>query len=104
MVSNGRDVVLTDADGRWRLPVADGDSVFVIKPPYWTTPVGIGGVPLFSYLHRPQGSPRDISYRHAGVAPTGALPAGIDFLSDARRRALVSKSRCWPTRSPRTVP
>jgi len=79
MVSNGRDVVLTDADGRWRLPVADGDSVFVIKPPYWTTPVGIGGVPLFSYLHRPQGSPRDISYRHAGVAPTGALPAGIDF-------------------------
>jgi hypothetical protein len=79
MVSNGRDVVLTDADGRWRLPVADGESVFVIKPPHWTTPSGIGGVPRFSYLHHPQGSPKDISYRHAGVAPTGALPAGIDF-------------------------
>jgi hypothetical protein len=79
MVSNGRDVVLTDADGRWRLPVADGDSVFVIKPPHWTTPVGIGGVPLFSYLHSPQGSPKDISYRHARIAPTGALPDAIDF-------------------------
>ncbi len=32
LVSNGADVVATGADGRWTLPVADGDSVFVIKP------------------------------------------------------------------------
>ena len=68
MVSNGRDVVRTDAEGRWRLPVADGDSVFVIKPPHWSTPLGLGGVPQFSRLHQPTGSPRDIAYRHAGVA------------------------------------
>ena len=79
MVSNGRDVVLTDSEGRWRLPVADGDSVFVIKPPNWTTPAGPGGVPHFSHLHRPWGSPKDIPYRHAGIAPTGTLPATIDF-------------------------
>ena len=78
MVSNGRDVVLTDSEGRWRLPLAEGDSVFVIKPPHWAVPAE-GGVPAFSRLHRPQGSPSDISYRHAGVAPTGALPASIDF-------------------------
>ena len=61
------------------MPVAEGDSVFVIKPPHWATPVGIGGVPHFSHLHHPQGSPKHIPYCHAGVAPTGALPASIDF-------------------------
>jgi hypothetical protein len=79
MVSNGRDVVRTDRDGRWRLPVAEGDHLFVVKPPRWATPVGAGGVPQFSWLHQPQGSPRHIEYRHAGVAPTPPLPASIDF-------------------------
>ena len=79
MVSNGRDVVVTDCDGGWRMPVAEGDSVFVIKPPHWATPLGIGGVPRFSHLHQPQGSPKDIPYCHAGIAPTGALPTSIDF-------------------------
>ena len=79
MVSNGRDVARTDAEGRWRLPVADGDSLFVIKPPHWSTPLGLGDVPLFSRLHQPKGSPQDIVYRHAGVAATGPLPAAIDF-------------------------
>ena len=63
LVSNGRDVVRTDADGRWRLPVTDGDSLFVIKPAHWTTPIGQSGIPRFSYLHQ----------------PTGSLPAAIDF-------------------------
>src|SRR6516162_2081537 len=39
MVSNGSDVVTTDAAGRWSLPVAPGDSLFVIKPAGWATPV-----------------------------------------------------------------
>jgi hypothetical protein len=50
MVSNGRDVVLTDRDGRFTLPVASGDSVFVIKPRDWSLPVSSGCVP-FSHLH-----------------------------------------------------
>jgi hypothetical protein len=79
MVSNGRDVVLTDTQGRWRIPVRAGDSLFVVKPPHWSTPLGAGGVPRFSRLHQPLGSPCDIAYRHAGIAPTGALPASIDF-------------------------
>lgn len=48
MVSNGRDVVLTDSEGRWRLPAAAGDDVFLIKPPHWATPIGSGGVPCIS--------------------------------------------------------
>jgi hypothetical protein len=79
MVSNGRDVVTTASDGRWRLPVAPGDSVFVIKPSHWATPLGDGGVPRFAYLHHPRGTPTGIAYRHAGVDPTGPLPASIDF-------------------------
>src|SRR5882762_2162331 len=63
LVSNGRDVVRTDAEGRWRLPVSDGDSLFVIKPPHWGTRLGPGGVPQFSRLHQPKGSPNDIAYR-----------------------------------------
>jgi len=78
LVSNGRDTARTDAEGRWRLQVADGDSLFVIKPPHWATPTGPGGIPRFSYLHQPLGSP-GMPYRHAGVAPTGPLPASIDF-------------------------
>ena len=49
MVSNGRNVVVTDSEGRWRLPIADGDGVFVIKPSGWTTPYGLGGVPRSFY-------------------------------------------------------
>jgi C terminal of Calcineurin-like phosphoesterase/Calcineurin-like phosphoesterase len=45
MVSNGRDVVLTDSEGRWTLPVVTGDQVFVIKPRGWTTPSRANGLP-----------------------------------------------------------
>jgi hypothetical protein len=79
MVSNGLDVVKTDADGRWSLPVRDGDSVFVIKPAGWTLPVDAAtNLPHFAYIHAPDGSP-DLGFRFEGVAPTGPLPASIDF-------------------------
>lgn len=77
LVSNGRDVTATDAHGRWRLHVADGDSLFVIKPPHWATPARAGGVPHFSYEHVSQGSPSD--YRYTGIDPTGELPTSVDF-------------------------
>ena len=77
MVSNGRDVVLSDADGRWQLPVAEGDSVFVIKPPHWSTPMD-GALPRFSYLHQPRGTPGE-GFRYPVLAPTQPLPQSIDF-------------------------
>src|ERR1051326_881973 len=45
LVSNGRAVVVTDSEGRWRLPIAAGGGVFGIKPSGWATPYGVGGVP-----------------------------------------------------------
>ena len=64
MVSNGRDIVQTDAEGRYRIPVGNGDGIFLIKPAHWTAPLGAGGVPR--------------SF-HAGAITVMATPAQIDF-------------------------
>jgi hypothetical protein len=80
MVSNGQDVVKTAADGTWSLPVRPGDSVFVIKPAGWALPLdATTNLPHFAYVHAPDGSP-DLGFRFAGLAPTGKLPDGIDFV------------------------
>jgi hypothetical protein len=80
MVSNGRDVVTTDAEGRWALAVREGDSIFVIKPTGWMTPLAPEThLPQFSYIYQPQGTPESLGLRYPGIAPTGPLPASIDF-------------------------
>jgi hypothetical protein len=76
-VSNGAAIVLTDAEGRYQLPVDEDEIVFVIKPRNWSTPLGPTRLPLFYYIHKPAGSPAN--FRYAGVAPSGPLPKSIDF-------------------------
>jgi hypothetical protein len=75
-VSNGREIVRTCQQGKYRLPVGDDSTVFVIKPAGWRTPLDENGLPQFFYLHKPDGSP-DLAF--PGVPPTGPLPASIDF-------------------------
>ncbi len=77
-VSNQREVVVTDPDGRWRLPLVDPDDTtfFVVKPRGWMTPVTGVNTPVFYYSHKPTGSPKS---RFRGVSPTGPLPSSIDF-------------------------
>ena len=90
MVSNGDVVVLTDAAGRWALDLAVGDSVFVIKPSGWMTEITQETMlPRFTYLHVPDGSVAALALHYPGVAPTGALPASIDFV--LRRQVEPSK-------------
>ena len=80
LVSNGKDVTVTDADGSWALPVDVGESLFVIKPTGWTTPVDPDTqLARFAYLHSPDGTSESLHFRFAGVAPTGPLPDSIDF-------------------------
>ena len=76
-VSNGRDVVRSDAAGRYRLPVDDDTILFVVKPAGWRTPLSPERLPRFYYVHKPAGSPPGL--RFPGVAPTGGLPACVDF-------------------------
>lgn len=76
-VSNGNQVVTTTDEGTYEISVTDDTILFVIKPAGWMTPVSENNLPRFYYIHKPQGSPEGT--RFAGVAPTGALPASVDF-------------------------
>ncbi|MEM1155965.1 MAG: calcineurin-like phosphoesterase family protein [Pseudomonadota bacterium] len=85
-LSNGRDIVITEADGTYQISLRDGDILFLTKPAGYMTPVSRDMLPRFYYIHQPQGSPPGL--RYPGIAPTGALPASIDF---ALRRRPESK-------------
>lgn len=76
-VSNGVDVVLTDAKGVYTLAVGNDNIVFVSKPSGYSVPLNAKGLPSFYYIHKPSGSPGNFKY--AGIAPTPKLPAKIDF-------------------------
>jgi hypothetical protein len=71
--------VLTDSDGRWRLPVADGTILFVTKPSGYAVPLSEDKRPRFYYVHAPGGTPEELGLRYPGLEPTGPLPESIDF-------------------------
>ena len=80
LVSNGRDVVRTDAAGRWRLPLASGQTIFVVKPSGFAAPLDPATkLPKLSYVHDPDGTPAALGFRYRGLPPSGPLPASIDF-------------------------
>ncbi len=68
-VSNGREVVVTDAAGRYRLAIRDNDTVFVIKPAGFAVPRGADGLPQFWRHHRPGGS---TGLRYGGMPASDA--------------------------------
>lgn len=76
MVTNGRDVVRTDAQGRYRLPAFDNMTVSVTQPAGHQVPLDEHNVPQFHYNHLPEGSPE---LRYGGIEPTGPLPSAINF-------------------------
>ncbi|WP_428656534.1 calcineurin-like phosphoesterase C-terminal domain-containing protein [Runella sp.] len=75
-VSNGREVVKTDKNGKWTLPTGDDTGFFVIKPADYAVPLNKDNLPQNYYLHKPNGSPTS---KTEGVAATGTLPKSIDF-------------------------
>lgn len=75
-VSNGRDVVLTDHEGVYELPISDNTILFVIKPSDYDLPVNELNQPQFFYNHKPGGSPE---LEYPGVDPTGPLPESVNF-------------------------
>lgn len=90
-VSNGEDVVLTDKHGRYELPVRDNMTVFVTQPSGYRVPVDADNVPQFHYHHLPDGSPE---LEHGGIAPTGDLPAAVNFPVVQDARMAEEEQRC----------
>lgn len=75
-VSNGTQVVLTDEEGKYELPVDQDEIIFVIKPSGYALPVNENNLPQFYYIHKPQGSPQ---LEFEGVKSTGKLPKSLNF-------------------------
>lgn len=76
-VSNGEDVVLTDADGKYSIQIDEEDGrLFVIKPAGYVFPEDNYNRPSFYYFHKPEGSP-DLDFE--GIGPTGKLPEKVHF-------------------------
>lgn len=76
LVSNGREVVVTDDDGAYALPAYDDMNLFITKPADYSAPLDDDLVPQFNYTHKVEGSP---PLRFGGIEPTGPLPQAINF-------------------------
>ncbi len=75
-VSNGREVVRTQAGGRYRLLLAAGQTLFVVKPAGWRVANGDNGLPRFWYNFQPEAGP---ALKYGGMRVSGPLPSAIDF-------------------------
>ncbi len=75
-VCNGVLVTKTDKNGLYQLPVGKDNIIFVIKPGGYQVKSDENNLPKYYYIHKPEGSP---ALKYKGVAPTGPLPASIDF-------------------------
>lgn len=75
-VTNGEQVVLTDKNGKYELPIGNDNIIAVIKPSGYLVPTNANNLPQFFYNYKPNGSP-DLKFK--GVPPTGKLPKSVDF-------------------------
>jgi hypothetical protein len=78
-VSNGRDVVKTDGQGRYAIPLPPESILFISKPARYRVPLDKVNLPKFYYIHYPTGTPQIVNWRWPVIKPTGPLPAAIDF-------------------------
>ena len=78
-VSDGRTVVLSDADGLYELEIEAESILFISKPAGFAAPLDEQNRPLFYYRHYPEGSKTAGKLRFRGVDATGPLPKSVDF-------------------------
>jgi 3',5'-cyclic-AMP phosphodiesterase len=76
-VSDGVDLVLTDAAGRYQLPVVDGRNVFVIKPAGYDLPERKDGLPDFWVNIRTQAGP---TLKYGGIPAAFPICRGFGLL------------------------
>src|SRR5690606_38076346 len=79
-LSNGRDIVPSDADGHYRIAVQPGDTVFAVKPPGHAFNGRADGMPAFWQHYFPAGSP-DLKY--GGIPVIDSLTMDVALLPAA---------------------
>ena len=88
-VSNGREVVASDAGGGFALALREGDTVFAIKPPGYSVATGGNGLPRFWQHHFPDGSPelrfggipaQAVERVEVALQPAPAAPGPLEVL------------------------
>lgn len=75
-VSNGVDIVLSDAKGRWRLAAGERTTLFVMPGQGWAAPLDRAHRPQFHYVHNVRES---APTQYPGPVRTDALPPQVDF-------------------------
>ncbi|KFL37668.1 calcineurin-like phosphoesterase C-terminal domain-containing protein [Arenimonas donghaensis] len=93
-VSDGQRIVRTDTLGRWKLPLAHGPSVFVIKPPSHGLPTGADGLPAFwrPLPRRGDESAPDVDCAAFALRPRAAPapePLKVLLMGDPQPKTLV---------------
>jgi hypothetical protein len=78
-VSNGRDVVKTDGQGRYKIALLPESILFISKPARYNVPLDDANLPQFYYIHYPTGTPAMVNWRWPVIKPTGPLPEAINF-------------------------
>jgi hypothetical protein len=77
LVTNGLDVVRTDAEGRYEIAVREDMDLAVIQPSGWRVPVNERLIPQFSHVHKARGSQGEL--RFGGLQPSGSAPETVNF-------------------------
>src|SRR5699024_2412201 len=92
-VSNGREVVLSDAKSNYELPIEEEMIVSIRKPAGYKLPLNENNLPqYFYYIHQPNGSP---ALKYPGLEPTGALPQKVNFglFPSEKKKSFTAKCR-----------
>lgn len=75
-VSNGKDVVVTNEKGEYKLPFRDNAATFVIKPRNWSVSVDENNMPLFYKFYSSSGLS---GTKYEGLPATGLPTAPVNF-------------------------
>lgn len=76
-VSNETEVVQTDQNGFYRLPVSDQMIVHIRKPSGYDLPLNEHNLPQFYYIHNTRQNQNDFKYE--GLPQSGPLPGSVNF-------------------------
>lgn len=98
-LSNGRQLAISDANGHYRIELADGDTLFLIKPPGYALPRGDDGLPRFWQHQRRQPSQ---GLRYGGL-PRARADGRFALLSAAPDAAAASELLLFGDPQPKTL-